>query len=41
MEEITLYRYGSKSAQVLELGVGEEAHHYDHVSRCDPGECEV
>ena len=37
----TIYRYGSKSAQVLELGVGEEPHHYDHGSKCDPEECKV
>ena len=41
LKGITIYRYGSKSAQVLELGLGEEAHHYDHAARCDPEECRV
>ena len=41
LKGITIYRYGSKSSQVFELGVGEEAHHYDHASKCDPEECRV
>jgi ribonucleoside-diphosphate reductase alpha chain len=41
LKGITIYRYGSKSSQVMELGMGEEAHYFDHASRCDPGECEV
>ncbi len=39
LKGITVYRYGSKPGQVLELGVGEEAYHYDYASRCDPEEC--
>ncbi len=41
LKGITIFRYGSKSAQVLELGAGEEAFHYDHASRCDPMECRI
>jgi ribonucleoside-diphosphate reductase alpha chain len=41
LKGVTIYRYHSKSSQVLELGVEEEPEHYDHASKCDPYECRV
>jgi len=41
LKGITIYRYGSKTAQVIELGAHEAAHYYDHAATCDPEECRV
>ncbi len=41
LKGITVFRYGSKPAQVLELGEGDEPHVHEHSSRCDPGECRL
>ena len=41
LKGITVYRYGTRPGQVLELGASEEPHQFDHASRCDPEECRL
>jgi ribonucleoside-diphosphate reductase alpha chain len=41
LKGITVYRHGSKPAQVIQLGAGEDPVSHDHHVRCDPGECAV
>ena len=38
---ITVFRYGSKGQQVLELGMGETAAQHEHFARCDPQACKL
>jgi ribonucleoside-diphosphate reductase alpha chain len=41
LKGITIFRYGSTAAQVIELGTGEASYEYDHGAPCDPGECRL
>lgn len=38
---VTVFRYGSKSEQVLTLGVEEESYEREHFAKCDPGACRL
>ncbi len=38
---ITVFRYGSKSEQVLQLGAGEEPFEREYFARCDPAACKL
>lgn len=41
LKGITIFRYGSKGAQVLEVGLRERAVEREHAAKCDPEECKV
>ncbi|MBI3030340.1 MAG: adenosylcobalamin-dependent ribonucleoside-diphosphate reductase [Candidatus Rokubacteria bacterium] len=41
LKGITIFRSGSKDAQVLTLGVGEDATSREFFARCDPGACRL
>lgn len=39
LQGITVFRYGSKGQQVLELGEGESAEEREHFAQCDQHAC--
>ena len=41
LKGITVYRYGSNTEQVLQLGTGEEAYEKEHSAKCDPYLCRL
>ena len=41
LKGITIYRYGSVTEQVLQLGAGEEPYEKEHASKCDPYQCKL
>lgn len=38
---ITVFRYGSRSEQVLELGAEEAPYEREYYAKCDPGACDL
>ena len=38
---VTVFRYGSKSAPMLELGLGETPEEREHFTKCDPEDCRL
>lgn len=41
LKGITVYRYGSQTQQVLQLGVGEEMFEREQGAKCDPYQCRL
>jgi ribonucleoside-diphosphate reductase alpha chain len=38
---VTVFRYGSRSTGILQLGLGETAYEREHFAKCDPGACRL
>jgi ribonucleoside-diphosphate reductase alpha chain len=38
---VTVFRYGSKGEQVLELGMDEAPYEREYFTKCDPGACHL
>ncbi len=41
LKGITVYRYGSLTEQVLQLGEGEEPYEREHAAKCDRYQCRL
>jgi ribonucleoside-diphosphate reductase alpha chain len=38
---VTVFRYGSRAEQVLEIGLNEPFYEREHFAKCDPGACKL
>jgi ribonucleoside-diphosphate reductase alpha chain len=38
---VTVFRYGSRSETMLQLGIGETPEEREHYAKCDPGACRL
>jgi ribonucleoside-diphosphate reductase alpha chain len=41
LKGVTVYRYGSKDQQTVELGISDRPEELEHFARCDPHACKL